>query len=78
MGFELPMDAWMRGPLDGFVRDGVQRAKDTGWFREEGLDGLRAAFEDHRLHWSKLWAVVVLGHHVSHLDQSSKPERQTN
>lgn len=59
-GFVLPMDEWMRGPLREFAREGLQLAKqrlDSKW-----VDGVSAQFEQRKLHWTRLWHLVVLGH----------------
>lgn len=63
-GFELPMDDWMRGPLQGFVREGLQRISECQLVGEPLVERRRADFESRRLHWTRLWALVVLGHYL--------------
>ena len=61
-GFVLPMDDWMRGPLRDFARSGLEEVKqrlDARW-----VDEVNRGFEERRLHWTRLWQLVVLGHYV--------------
>ena len=61
-GFELPMDAWMRGPLRGFVREGIIKLREAGLLPQVDLSRMQADFEVRRLSWARLWQMVVLGH----------------
>jgi asparagine synthase (glutamine-hydrolysing) len=61
-GFELPMDAWMRGPLRGFVREGIIKLREAGLLPQVDLSRLQTDFEVRRLSWARLWQMVVLGH----------------
>ena len=61
-GFELPMDAWMRGPLQGFVRDGIDKLQKANLLPQVDLSRMQADFETRRLPWARLWQMVVLGH----------------
>lgn len=65
MGFALPMDEWMRGPLRGFVEDGLRRLAEEGCLKPAFIDSARARFEARRLHWTRLWALVVLGRYLA-------------
>ena len=61
-GFVLPMDDWMRGPLEEFSRQGLESVKqklDAKW-----VDGVAGHFENGDLHWTRLWQLVVLGHYM--------------
>jgi asparagine synthase (glutamine-hydrolysing) len=61
-GFVLPMKSWMQGPLAEFVNDGLREAAGRKLLPRAFIDELRAAFTHGRLHWTRLWAIVTLGH----------------
>jgi asparagine synthase (glutamine-hydrolysing) len=61
-GFVLPMKSWMQGPLAEFVNDGLREAAGRELVPRTFIDELRAAFTNGRLHWTRPWAIVVLGH----------------
>jgi asparagine synthase (glutamine-hydrolysing) len=60
MGFSLPMDRWMRGPLKGFCEERIDALKAGGLVRPEFVERVRREFDARKLHWSRLWALVVL------------------
>lgn len=62
MGFSLPMAAWLRGPLAGFAKEGLDRLRERGLVREQAMDRIRAEFGEGKLHWSRMWELVVLGY----------------
>ena len=64
-GFELPMDAWMRGPLHDFVKDGLDRLLDLRLLNEEFLQKRYSDFNSNRIHWTRVWSLVVLGHYLA-------------
>ncbi len=64
MGFALPMDAWMRGPLADFVNHGIVHLKSCRLVSERVIDRLCRGFADRKLHWTRLWSLVVLGHYL--------------
>ena len=59
-GFVLPMDLWLRGPLAGFMREGITAASHILKLSEP--EHQRMAFEQNRLHWTRVWQWCVLGH----------------
>lgn len=61
-GFVLPMKEWMRGPLAGFVDEGLRETITRELLPAKFVDGMRSAFANDRRHWTRLWSVVVLGH----------------
>jgi asparagine synthase (glutamine-hydrolysing) len=63
-GFVLPMKQWMRGPLASFVDEGLREAVERGLLPDVFVSDLLADFQGERLHWSRLWAVVVLGQYA--------------
>ena len=63
-GFELPMRAWMKGPLAPFVAEGLREIISQQLLPEPFVAQLREHFERGQLHWTRLWSVVVLAHFV--------------
>src|SRR5438876_292687 len=61
-GFVLPMERWMRGPLRGFVGDGVAALQESRVLPALDTRSLVARFESRRLPWSRVWELAVLGH----------------
>ncbi|PYL17384.1 MAG: asparagine synthase (glutamine-hydrolyzing) [Verrucomicrobia bacterium] len=61
-GFVLPMTGWMRGPLAPFVDEGVRETIARELLPEDFVNGISRAFCEDRLHWTRLWNIVVLGH----------------
>jgi asparagine synthase (glutamine-hydrolysing) len=61
-GFELPFDRWMRGPLRGFVEQGLHALQSSG--AVPGLDtgALQLGFDRRELRYTRVWQFVVLGH----------------
>ena len=59
------MDAWMRGPLHGFVKDGFNRLLDLRLLNEEFLQKKFSDFNARRIHWTRLWSLVILGHYLA-------------
>lgn len=65
MGFALPMDSWMRGPLAFFVEEGLQELQERRVMLEGLTDALREQFARGQLHWTRLWSLVVLGKYLA-------------
>jgi asparagine synthase (glutamine-hydrolysing) len=57
-GFALPMEKWMAGPLVPFVEEGLREVVERGWLSGEFIAATR------RMHWTRSWSIVVLGHFV--------------
>jgi asparagine synthase (glutamine-hydrolysing) len=62
LGFTLPFDAWMRGPLREPAREAMLSEElPLGWLiTARGRAELWRAFEERRVHWSRPWAIVAL------------------
>jgi len=60
-GFTLPFDAWMRGGLRDVARQGVQSAVSLGWVNARAAADVWSDWERGRAHWSRAWALSVLG-----------------
>ena len=63
-GFILPMQTWMRGPLAAFVSAGLRESVARELLPARFVDEMAAAFGNDRLHWTRLWSIVVLGHYA--------------
>ncbi len=63
-GFALPMKNWMAGPLAAFVEEGLRETVARELLPEKFVAEARADFSAGRLHWTRLWSMVVLGHFV--------------
>lgn len=63
-GFALPMKPWMRGPLASFVGEGLREATERHLLPRTFVDEMSEAFQRERLHWTRLWSIVVLGHYA--------------
>ncbi len=61
-GFVLPMKPWMLGPLASFVQEGLDEAVSRAFLPAAFVEEIREAFQRDRLHWSRPWSIVVLGH----------------
>ncbi|MGA2140272.1 MAG: asparagine synthase (glutamine-hydrolyzing) [Verrucomicrobiia bacterium] len=61
-GFILPMAEWMRGPLKGFVGEGLAVIEGLEALPKINTVRLLDDFGRGRLHWSRVWQFVVLGH----------------
>ena len=64
MGLALPMDAWMRGPLKEFKIEGLDEVKRLGLLAPGAVEWIRAEFEDGKIHWTRIWSLVILGHYL--------------
>jgi asparagine synthase (glutamine-hydrolysing) len=63
-GFVLPMRDWMLGPLAGFVTQGLREILSSQFLPRAFVDDVLARFRTGRLHWTRLWSIVVLGHFI--------------
>lgn len=61
-GFVLPMNSWLRNELQGFSIEGLSIVKQYFPEFEKFLEKLHTQFMKGKLHWTRLWAWVVLGH----------------
>ena len=59
-GFTLPFARWLRGDLSGTIVEVLNSRDSSGVIDRSGALALWAAFQSGRVHWSRLWAVVML------------------
>ena len=62
MGFALPMSKWMNGPLKSFVEEGLRHS--AGILNEKKIRETEKKFIAGKVHWTRLWSIVVLGHYL--------------
>lgn len=70
-GFVLPMKTWMRGPLASLVETGLRESVERELLPEDFVAEMRSSFAQDRLHWSRLWSIVVLGQFAKRVQLSS-------
>ena len=63
-GFVLPMKPWMLGPLASFVDEGLRETVARKLLPQTFVNEMSEAFQRERLHWTRLWSIVVLGHYA--------------
>ena len=60
-GFTLPLAQWMSTELQPFVRSGMSYLADAGWIALDAPDAQWNAWRSGAAHWSRPWALGVLG-----------------
>lgn len=70
-GFSLPMDAWLRGPLDSYIQQGIQLAAEILKL-ERPYASLRE-FQAHQLHWTRPWNWCILGYWLQKHQNQQQP-----
>jgi asparagine synthase (glutamine-hydrolysing) len=60
-GFTLPFGKWMAGDLQPFVRSGMEHLVDAGWIAPDVPDTTWSAWQRGAVHWSRPWALGLLG-----------------
>lgn len=73
-GFALPMRKWMGGPLASFVEDGLREVVRRRLLPGDFVADAQSRFRSGRLHWTRLWSMVVLGHFVRRTELSRRPD----
>ena len=67
MGFSLPMDPWMRGPLRAFAGVGLDEVERLKLLAPGAVGQIQRRFEQREIHWTRIWSLVVLGHYLKRL-----------
>ncbi len=76
-GFVLPMKQWMRGPLSAFVENGLRETIARNLLPEDFVNEMRERFQRDRLHWTRLWSLVVLGHYAKRRELVRSPDENS-
>ncbi len=66
-GFTLPFAQWMAGDLQPFVRSGMAHLVDSGWIAPGAPDATWGAWQRGAAHWSRPWALGMLGEFLRNL-----------
>ena len=63
-GFVVPLKRWMQGPLRDTVQHGLEVTRQSGLVDPKGVSLMYDLFcrEPESPIWSRLWALVMLGH----------------
>jgi asparagine synthase (glutamine-hydrolysing) len=61
MGFTLPWDVWMRGPLADTCHAGLDALTRRDILNPAAVQDLWSGFESGRVTWSRVWTLVALG-----------------
>jgi hypothetical protein len=72
------MRNWMLGPLATFVDDGLAETISRELLPKEFVNEIKSAFQADRLHWTRLWSIVVLGHFARRSQLSHCPDENTS
>lgn len=57
MGLTFPFDLWMRNELKGFIEE---RLNYSSVFKKPYITKLLDGFYNHKVHWSRVWGLLVL------------------
>ncbi|MEO8440390.1 MAG: asparagine synthase (glutamine-hydrolyzing) [Spartobacteria bacterium] len=76
-GFALPMQTWMAGPLAPFVAEGLEEVVARQLLPAPFVEKAQEQFRAGRLHWTRLWSMVVLGHFVRRTDALRHPNENS-
>jgi asparagine synthase (glutamine-hydrolysing) len=77
-GFVLPMKGWMLGPLASFVEEGLRETVSLRLLPQVFVDEISGAFQRGRLHWTRVWSIVVLGHFAKRSQLFRSPDENTS
>jgi hypothetical protein len=56
------MAEWMRTPLREFASEGLAAVQESHLLPALDLRGIEDDFREGKLHWSRVWQFVTLGH----------------
>ncbi|HEX7515921.1 MAG TPA: asparagine synthase (glutamine-hydrolyzing) [Chthoniobacterales bacterium] len=76
-GFVLPMKVWMLGPLASFVEEGLRETVSRRLLPQALVNEISGAFQRGRLHWTRVWSIVVLGHFAKRSQLFRSPDEDT-
>jgi asparagine synthase (glutamine-hydrolysing) len=76
-GFVLPMEPWMLGPLASFVEEGLRETVARKLLPQTFVDEMGEGFRSERLHWTRLWSIVVLGHYAKRWQLFRSPDENS-
>jgi asparagine synthase (glutamine-hydrolysing) len=61
-GFTFPFESWLEKEFSDMVDTALSASalRQIGWLDPAAVDSLRDGFRSGRVHWSRIWALVVL------------------
>jgi hypothetical protein len=68
----------MLGPLASFVDEGVREIVARELLPEDFVNDISRAFRKDRLHWTRLWSIVVLGHFAKRMQSRRRSDENTS
>jgi hypothetical protein len=71
------MKVWMLGPLASFVEEGQRETVSRRLLPSAFVGEISGAFQSGRLHWTRLWSIVVLGHFAKRSHLFGSPDEDT-
>ena len=60
-GFIFPFEVWLRGSLRTWTADVLAEVSKQGWLQPRAVQNIHEAFQQRKIHWSRLWTLVALG-----------------
>ena len=60
MGFDLPMERWMKGPLNSFIRDNFENLKTKNFVNPNAVDKLFKQWESGHRSYRGIWLLASL------------------
>ena len=65
-GFNLPLATWMKGALADLRAEGLAAVVDSGLVTPDGVGAIERSYldDDYRSAWTRIWALVALGHWI--------------
>jgi len=67
------MKIWMLGPLASFVEEGLRETVSRRLLPQTWVNEVTGAFQRGRLHWTRVWSIVVLGHYAKRRELLRSP-----
>ena len=68
------MKPWMLGPLASFVEEGLRETTARQLLPQTFVNEMSESFRGGRLHWTRLWSMVVLGHYAKRWQLFRSPD----
>jgi hypothetical protein len=67
----------MQGPLASFVEEGLRETISRRLLPQAWVNEMNDAFQRGRLHWTRVWSIVVLGHFARRSQLFRSPDEDT-
>ncbi len=60
-GFIFPLEHWLRGGMSDQVDEILHSGRLNQFLQPRGIQAVHQDYQNQRIHWSRLWSLVVLG-----------------